>query len=78
MVLKRAMRAPTAINFSYAFCEAQSYLGMTDRQLANLCGVSQAVIVKWALGQSAPHPLGRIPILRWMKAEVEAKPTLAQ
>ncbi len=37
-----------------------------------LC-VSMPTINRWCMGQSAPHPLGRIAVMQWLKAEVEKK-----
>jgi len=59
--------------FSRLFDHAQSVLEIDDIELARTLRVSRPTIGRWARGDSAPHPLGRRPVLTCLAEFAEAK-----
>jgi len=49
--------------FSRLFDRAQSVLEVDDTELSRTLRVSRPTIGRWARGDSAPHPIGRGPVL---------------
>ena len=59
--------------FSRIFDRAQLVLEIDDVDLARTLRVSRPTIGRWARGDSAPHPLGRKPVLQSLAMLTEAK-----
>ena len=59
--------------FSRIFDRAKSVLEIDDIDLARRLMVSRPTIGRWARGDSAPHPLGRKPVLQSLAMLTEAK-----
>lgn len=59
--------------FSRLFDCAQSVLEVDDIELARTLRVSRPTIGRWARGDSAPHPIGRGPVLMSLAELAEAK-----
>jgi len=59
--------------FSRLFDRAQSVLEVDDTELARALKVSRPTIGRWARGDSAPHPIGRRPVLMTLAELAEAK-----
>jgi hypothetical protein len=59
--------------FSRLFDHAQTVLEIDDTELARMLRVSRPTIGRWARGDSAPHPIGRGPVLQNLAELTEAK-----
>jgi len=59
--------------FTKLFCEAITVLELDDLELARELKVSRPTIGRWARGESAPHPLGRGPVLATLVRIADSK-----
>jgi hypothetical protein len=59
--------------FSRLFDRAQLVLEVDDTELARVLRVSRPTSGRWARGDSAPHPIGRRPVLLSLAELAEAK-----
>jgi transcriptional regulator with XRE-family HTH domain len=59
--------------FSHLFDQAQVVLELDDTELARILRVSRPTVGRWARGVSAPHPIGRTPVLITLAEIADAK-----
>jgi len=59
--------------FSKVFRKATQVLELEDLELARMLRVSRPTIGRWARGESAPHRLGRGPVLRVLAKIADSK-----
>lgn len=57
--------------FCQAFAQAQLALGYSDVILAKIFQISRPTVGRWARGETAPHPIGRKPILEALARHLE-------
>jgi transcriptional regulator with XRE-family HTH domain len=60
-------------DFSRLFAHAQLVLEVDDLELARTLRVSRPTVGRWTRGDSAPHPIGRQPVLMTLAKLAEAK-----
>lgn len=59
--------------FCTCFYLSQQVLELTDNDLAKVIRVSRPTIGRWCRHETAPHPIGRGPILKYLLELVEKK-----
>jgi hypothetical protein len=64
--------------FCHVFDLSLSVLGIGNWDAAKIFQVSHPTIVRWRQGKTAPHPIGRIPVLRYLLDEVENRIAVAK
>ena len=73
VTLRRFSADASREDFSRLFQEATTLLELDDLELARMFKVSRPTIGRWARGESAPHPLGRMPVFRGLMQVAQAK-----
>jgi transcriptional regulator with XRE-family HTH domain len=76
---RREYGAATAkYDFAYALSEARRRNGLTQRQMANITGVSQAYIARLESGEANPSiaQLGKLLASIWLRGSFETRPLL--
>ena len=68
------------LSFAFALINARESVGMTQTELAELCGVSQAYISKLESGEANPTigKIGSIFAAMWMKPSIGFGPLLSE
>lgn len=69
-LLNLAISDPSRENFCSAFAAGQRELAFDDLKMAKILQVSRPTIQRWCKGETAPHDIGRTPIMKWMLHEV--------
>lgn len=58
--------------FCRVFDRTQRQLRLDDNELAKILQVSRPTVGRWARGVTAPHPIGRRPVLEYLAKRVES------
>jgi hypothetical protein len=51
-------------SFAELFGRAQAVLEADPEQMAEWLGIDRSTVVRWAAAETAPHPIGRVPVFR--------------
>lgn len=70
--LQNALESADKDLFCSVFADAQRRLRMDDNELAKILQVSRPTVGRWASGVTAPHPIGRKPVLEFLIKRVES------
>ncbi len=73
LVLRAAAADGSRDQFCHAFAEARRVLELEDRELAETFQMSRPTVGRWARGESAPHQVGRKPMLDALARRAQAK-----
>lgn len=74
--LQKELRSSNCLlkeNFQRLFCECMETFGLTDSGLAFIVGVCEATVIRWRVGEVAPHPILRESILDIMRFQARCK-----
>lgn len=71
-VLELALKVgPNREEFCEVFDLTQRTLGLSDLDIARTFQISRPTVGRWIRGETAPHPVGRKPILEYLLKRVQ-------
>lgn len=62
---------PNREEFCEVFDLTKRMLGLSDLEVAKILQISLPTVVRWTRGETAPHPVGRKPILEYLLKRVQ-------